>query len=270
MISSADCSIMIISSKNDSSMCSVNGKASKIRNNSTSPIKHIIFNIYSQYATYKGEEYWSDLFANASRGSFQKGYKFTDGQHLTIKIRGVIQKIHIAFNDIQYIDGYYEALKAFITTNSGIIGDNKDENIFSSLPQIQNEEFSWTGQIPAANQVFMINMFSYEMGEEHFLSEEKTEELRQNLIGKIFSGDLVGTEISRTNGYKISSIQGLSFDDKGEFYFEPKPIKIMNIKPKKSTVTSQDVEEKPKKRIFSCSKGLSVALKHLYMKQGLA
>lgn len=268
MISSADCSIMIVSGKSDSSMCSVNGKASKIRNNSTSPIKHIIFSVYSQYATHKGETYWSDLFSNASRGSFQKGYKFTDGQTLCIKTNAGIQRYSVQYSDIQYIDYFYEGLKTFITNNSGVLSSDTDENVFSVLPKVQVEEYTWSGQIPASNQVVMINAFANDMAEEHFLSNDKREELRQSLIGKIFTGDLSGSDILRNGGYKISSIQGLTFDNLGDFFFTPKMFKQSTIKSKKSTVTTVDDEEN-RRHVFTCSKGLSVSLKHLYTKKGL-
>ncbi len=269
MISSSDSSIVIVSSKSDSSMCSVNGKASKIRNNSTSPIKHVLFNVYSQYATYKNEEYWSDLFANASRGSFQKGYKFTDGQILCIKTGTGMHKFNVAFNDIQYIDYFYEGLKNFIITHSGNVACENTENVFSTIPHTAVEEYSWSGQIPASVQVVMINAFTNEMAELHYLNEEKREELRQTIIGKVFTGDLSGSEIRRENGYKISSIQGLLFDDLGNYIFTPKQYKQITYKPKKSTISTECEENIDDQYVFSCSKGLSVSLKHLYSKKGL-
>lgn len=258
---SGDSSIVIISSKNDSMVCSVNGKASKIRNNNTSPVKYTIFLIFSQYATHKNEQYWSDLFMNAAKGSFPKGYKFNDGENLSIKVGNSIHKFNVLYPDINYIDHFYEGCKAFITQFTGITGNIEEDVVFIPLTEKRKDLSTWSGTIPASNQVYLVNIFVNEMAVLHNLSDEKRDELRENLVAKIFIGDLTSDEISREN-YKISSIRGLTFDGLGNFFISTTPACLIS-KPKKTTTTT--CEEKTDERyVFKCSKGLSVVLKRYY------
>lgn len=255
-----DSSIVIISSKNDAVVCSVSGKASKIRNNNTSPVKHTIFLLFSEYATRKGEQYWSDLFMNAAKGSFCKGYKFTDGQNLSIKIGSSIHKFNVLFPDNSYIDSYYEGCKAFITQFTGITGNVDEDIVLVPLKEERKDLTTWSGTIPASNQVYLVNIFVNEMAIAYNLSDEKKDELRESLVAKIFIGDLTGVEISRDN-YKISYIRGLTFDGFGNFFINSSPSCLIS-KNKKTVSTISTCEEKTdEKFVFKCSKGLSVVLK---------
>lgn len=252
-------SIVIVSNKNNSSVCSVNGKASKIRNGSTSPIKYMVFNIFSQFAKTKSETYWEDLFNNASRGVFPKGYKFLDGRHLSISVKGTIQRCDTYFTDYNYLNIYYESCKEFITKYSGITS-NEDTTIFFKLPPTEKEVKGWSGKIPPATQVVMVTVFVDDAAANFHFTEEKKEELLSNLIAKIYTGDLSGNEI-KCNEFMVTSIDGLYLYE-GGFSIETKPIKQIN-KQKKKTTTTQE-EEQPEQHVFKCSKNLGISLKRRY------
>jgi hypothetical protein len=252
-------SIVIISNKNNSSICSINGKASKIRNGSTSPIKYMVFNIFSQFAKSKGETYWEDLFNNASRGVFPKGYKFLDGRHLSISIKGSIQRCDTYFTDYSQLNIFYETCKEFITKYSGVTS-NEDNNIFFRLPSNQKEVKSWSGKIPPATQVVMVTVFVNDVASNFHFTEDKKEELLSNLIAKIYIGDLSGNEI-KCNEFMITSIDGLYLFE-GGFSIATKPIKQINKQKKKTTTTQED--EEIEKHVFKCSKNLGISLKRRY------
>lgn len=252
--------IVILSTKNDTFVCAIDGKASKIRNGSTSPIKYTIFSQFAQYANNRGEKNWSELFTNAARGSFHKGYKFTDGKTLTIKVSGVIQKCEvIPYNETAF-HAYYENCKEFITKTSGISSHLDDNSSFVPLPDSKKENKYWSGTIQPPRQIAMIRAFADEMGDRYNFTENKKDELSENLIGKIFINDFGGNEIN-CDGCNIISIDGLTFTN-GNFNLIDKPIKQQNKQKKKTTTTIQEEEEEH--NVFKCSKNLSLSLKRRY------
>lgn len=253
--------IVILSNRNDAYMCSVNGKASKIRNGSTSPIKYTIFTQYAMYAQHKNENDWYELFNNASRGNFSKGYKFTDGKHLSIKTSSGIQKFDVIFPSEQYFIQYYEGCKEFISRTSGIFSTMDDKTEFVPLPESKKKDKGWSGTIPAARQVVMITAFVNEAASFYHFSEDKRQELLENLIGRIFIGDLTGNEIHCEN-FNITRIDGLSFYE-GNFNIVDKPFKNLQKSKKKTISTIQD-ESNVEHCIFKCSKNLSQSLKRRY------
>lgn len=253
--------IVILSNRNDAQMCVVNGKASKIRNGSTSPIKYTIFTPYAMYAQQRGENDWYELFNNASRGSFSKGYKFNDGKHLSIKTSTGIQRFDVIFPTEQYFIQYYEACKEFISRTSGIFSTIDDQTEFVPLPDCKKKDKGWSGTITAPRQIAMITAFVNEVAIVYHFSEEKRVELLENLIGKIFIGDLTGDQIYCEN-FNITKIDGLTFYE-GNFSIIDKPIK-QNQKSKKKTIVTSQEENNVEHCIFKCSKNLSQSLKRRY------
>lgn len=249
--------IVVLSTKNQSFICTVDGKASKIRNCSTSPIKFTIFSIFSQYAYKINENYWVDLFANASRGSFHKGYKFIDGKNLTIKISNVIQKCDVIPSDESEIPFYYEKCKEFFIKTSGI-SSNLDEDVtFIPKKETDKKNNCWSGTIQASRQIVMIKIFADEVSDKYNLNEEKKEELLENLIAHIYMGNIGNSDI-KSDGFTIESIDNLELFDGG---FN---IRIKNTKPsrKKTQKTPVIIENNaPTDGIFKKRKKLNSSKK---------
>lgn len=227
--------VVIASKENNSFMCVVDGKASKIRNNNNSPIKHQIFDFYAAYANKKLEKYWFDLFTNASRGNFPRGYKFLDNRHLSIKVGNSLKKYDVTCADTNNVDMYYENLKNFMETTSA--GSCRTDDSYNPIPlPNQENDTHWSGSIPPNIQIFMIKVFCNRMKEQYNLSTLKTKELVEALTTKIFTGEITGTEIQRCN-YNIVAVQGLLFDGKGNFILNSREVKAIVKRQSKSTFT---------------------------------
>lgn len=250
--------IVIISSNVSECICTVDGKASKIRNGNNSPIKHQIFDAYSQYAKQNGETYWADLFMNASKGVFSnRMYKFNDGISLTAKIGNIIHKCDVIPPTNEKFHEYYLKCKEFITNTSGaaIIADD----VFITLPQSKVEFEPWSGSIQPNRQIAMINIFCDEAAKSYSLSEEIKNELKENLISKIFSGELNDQIVKE--GHTIKHINGLFFQN-GQFFIQTQPPKLQNKIIKKSPSTTSNCEENKEKFIFKCSNRISTSIKN--------
>lgn len=259
--------IVVISSKHDPVIHTVDGKVSKIRNGNTSPIKYTIFSYYAQYAKQLGETDWENMFNNAARGSFMKGFKFTEDKILSIKTSAGIQRLDIVPPTPQYFQIYYNACKDFISKTSAVFNTVDDESEFVYIPVSKREEGGWSGNISASRQVTMITAFVEEMGVKYKLTEEKIQELISNITGKIFIGDICGDDM-RCEGMMVTAINGLTFFEpkfpsiNGTFSIITKPIKQLQKTKKRTTTTTQ--EEVKKERVFKSSTKLSVALKRRY------
>lgn len=260
--------IVIISSKNDAVIHTVGGKVSKIRNGNTSPIKYIIFSYYAQFAKQLGETDLENMFNNASRGSFMKGFKFTEDKFLLAKTSSGVQKINIIPPSVEYFQSYYYACKEFINKASSVFNTADDDSEFVYLPSSKREETGWSGNISASRQVTMITAYANEMGIKYNLTEEKVQELISNITGKIFIGDLCSSDM-HCQGLSIVSIEGLTFSDpkfpsiNGKFYITSKPAKEIK-KQRKRTTTTTTKEEVKDERVFKSSAKLSIALKRRY------
>ena len=258
--------IVIISSKHDPVIHSVDGKVSKIRNGNTSPVKYTIFSYYAQFARQLNETDWENMFNNASRGNFMKGFKFSDDKFLSIKTNTGIQKINIVPPSAEYFQSYYVLCKEFISKASSMFNVLDDESEFVYIPVSKREDGGWSGNISASRQVTMITAFVNDMGLKYKLGEEKIQELISNITGKIFIGDLCGNDI-HCEKLKIISINGLTFSypkipsNNGNFDIITKPIKQLQ-KSKKRVETNQ--EEIQQNRVLKSSVKLSIALKRRY------
>lgn len=248
--------IIIVPSKDSEYVCSVNGKASKIRNGTNSPVIFDIFEYYSAYAKGIGETYWEELFTNASKNNFpSKIYKITDNRILIAKMgTNNIQQFDLLPPTRDNFPYFYEKCKEFITNTSG--SASKDDVLIETTISMYDAE-PWSGSIPPQRQVAMVDIFVNEKAIEHGLSDETKAELKENLISKIFTGEL-GSKIKKY-GHTISEIEGLLFQ--GGKYWLPteEPKNISNIK-KKTTTTVQ--EDEPEQFIFKCSRSISNSLKN--------
>lgn len=248
--------IVIISSKASEYVCAVDGKASKIRNGNNSPIKHPIFDLYSQYAKQGGEIYWSDLFMNASKGVFSnRMYKFNDGISLTAKIGNTIHRCDVIPPNNEKFHEYYLKVKEFISTTSGAAIAADD--VFIPLPLNKIEAEPWSGSIQPYRQIAMVDIFCNECALKYHLSDETKIELKENLISKIFCCEL--SDQIHKEGHTIKYIDGLFFQD-GKFFIQTQPPKS-HLKAKKKTTTTV-VEEAEESFIFKCSKGISNSVKN--------
>jgi hypothetical protein len=258
-------SIVIISSQNEY-VGVVNGKASKIRNGNTSPIKYPIFDFYSQFARQNQESYWADLFMNASKGVFSnKMYKFNESTSLlTAKIGSVIHKCDmIPPSNDKFIE-YYNKCKDFISSTSGAAITTADD-FFLALPANKIENEPWTGSIPPYRQIAMIDIFCDDVSIKFSLSENTKKELKENLISKLFSGELNGENIHKV-GHLIQYIDGLYFKD-GKFSIQTNIPKTKNKRLKEQNTTY--CEEKVENYIFKCSKNISNSLKNRSLSAGI-
>lgn len=234
-----------------------NGKVSKIRNGSTSPIKYTIFSWFSQYSLSIGDNYWKDIFENASRGSFSKGYKF-NGTSLSIKVKNSIKRINILLSNEPNMDEFvqlFENCKKFMVETSGIISTEVDDFFIFSYNEIVEENKGWSGNISARTQIVIINEFVNRMRNQYNLNSEKASNLKNSILMRIYTNTLNSNEISLEN-FKINYIEGLSFyidekNNEGNFHFLEKSTK--NSK-RKNQVEEIIPEEK---HVFKCSKNLS-------------
>lgn len=262
-------SILVLSSKKDGQICMVDGKASKIRNGSTSPIKFTLFARFSQYAAYRGETYWKEIFDNASHDSFKKGYKF-DGTVLSIKIKNSIKRLNISLvnqNDNDEFNNLYELTKHFFTETSGASCHLDDNSVFVQLPLEKTRDKGWSGNIPAKYQIPMVNHYVIEMTEKYQLSQTKSNDLKECLIAMIYSGDILSSEIHCVDSI-IISIDRVQFIEGNfrilETQFKPnfskkRKIVVPTNQLENSEILSQNVNNK---YVFKCSKNLSAAGKH--------
>jgi len=255
--------IVIISSKANEYVCAVDGKASKIRNGNNSPIKHPIFDLYSQYAKQNGETYWSDLFMNASKGVFSnRMYKFNDGISLTAKIGNIINKCDVIPPNNEKFHEYYLKVKEFISNTSGAAITADD--VFIPLPPNKIESEPWSGSIQPYRQIAMIDIFCSDVAILYSLSDDVKKELKENLISKIFGGEL--NDQIHKEGHTIKYIDGLYFQN-GQFFIQTQPPKT-HLKQKKKT-NSTIVEEHEESFVFKCSKGISNSIKNRATSAGL-
>lgn len=260
-------SILVVSNKKDGQVCMVDGKASKIRNGSTSPIKYPIFARFSQYAAYRGEVYWKDIFDNASHDSFKKGYKF-DGTILSIKFKNAIKRLNISLvnqNDATEFHNLYDLTKNFITETSGASCHVDDNSVFVQLPQEKTRDKGWSGNIPAKYQIPMINHYVQEMSERFNLSASKSAELKECLIAMIYSGEITSSEIHCENSI-ILNIDRVQFIN-GNFAIIENQYRPNFSKKRKNVVQTNQLESSEiltqnTKYVFRCSKNLSSAGKH--------
>lgn len=231
--------IIVFSKKsNDGQMALKEGKASKIRNGSTSPIKYEIFQYFSKYAENIGELTWKDVFENASHDSFKKGYRF-NGITLSIQLKNKVFRRHdvvINQNDPNGFINAYNECKEFITETSGCISQSDENDTLIFDEKQVTEVKGWSGNIPPKYQISMIRAFTKECSIYWKLSDKKLEELNENIIGMLYCGDITPSDITCEN-YKIKAIQGLTFSV-GEFYIVtkvfnmPKKIKFNGEKKK--------------------------------------
>jgi hypothetical protein len=254
-------SIMIVSRGNNK--ISDNGgsfKISQIRNNRNSPTKYPIFLMFSQIANYLSEPFWKDFFENASRGSLGKGYKF-DERFLIIKNKNEIKKFDTFIENQSEINKLYEECKKFITNTSGISSTCDNNNIYLSEQKKREDEVAWTGNIPAKNQIAMIDIFINRIASHYEFSNEKKYELKTNLIAKIFIDDITSSDIHYENFF-IKSIDGLNLV-KGNYSFTEKFFKLTQTKSKRKQLSSS-IPEKEESFVFPCSKNISHFLKKSY------
>lgn len=226
--------IVVVATKDSEYVCSVNGKASKIRNGTNSPVVFDIFEYYAGYAKSMGEVYWDELFTNASRNNFpSKIYKITDNRILIAKLSNTnIQQFDLLPPTRENFPYYYEKCKDFITNTSG--SASKDD-IFIETSVSMHDAEPWSGSIPPQRQVAMIDIFVNEKAKEHGLSDETKIELKENLISKIFAGEL-GSRIKKY-GYTITNIDGLLFQN-GKYWLPTEgPRTISNSKKRTTTTT---------------------------------
>ena len=254
--------IVVLSDKKDAQVCTIDGKASRIRNGSTTPVKFVIFSWYSQYATYLGEPYWKEIFENASHDSFRKGYKF-DGSILSIKIKNSIRRHNVLPLNPQNQQDFhlaYESTKQFMTETSGVSCHVDDNSVFVSNPSAKLEEKGWTGTTPAKYQIAMIIGFVNTMTSFYKLSEAKSRELKESIISMVYSGDITSEEIKCEN-FTISSIDCIQFIE-GNFRIIEKPFKMPVPRKKRITSSSNNEIVDKNKYVFKCSKNLSAASRH--------
>lgn len=246
--------IIIVGTKNSEYVCDVNGKASKIRNGTNSPVVSDIFEYYSGYAKSIGETYWEDLFTNASKNFFpNKMYKIIDNRMLTAKLSASVQQFDLMPPNRESFPLFYEKCKEFFTNTSGVA--SKDD-VFLEIQASKYDYEPWSGSIPPQRQVAMIDIFVNEKAIEHSLSDETKIELKENLIGKIFTGEL-GPRIQKC-GYAIVNIEGLSFNN-GKYWLPTDPPRTGVTNKKKTSTTLH--EEEPERFVFKCSKNISNSLK---------
>lgn len=249
--------IVVVTKKTNEYVCDVNGKASKVRTGTHSPVVFSIFEYYAGYGRSIGENYWYELFTNASKGTFpSKIYKVIDSSILVAKINtSNVQQFQLTPPQRENIPYYYEKCKEFISNTSGAA--SKDD-VYSEVNSSRYEPEPWTGSIPPSRQVAMIDIFVNRKSREFFLSDEKREELKESLIGKIFLGELK-SKIIKT-GHTIDHIEGLYFQP-GNFFIQTEPVRVSNLT-KKKCVTSYHEEEEVDEFIFKCSKNISASLKN--------
>lgn len=246
--------IVIVGTKNTEYVCDVNGKASKIRNGINSAVIYDIFEYYAGYGRSIGETYWDELFTNASKGNFpSKIYKVTDNSVLSAKSGSNLQHFNLIPPSRDQLSLYYEKCKEFITNTSGVA--SKDD-VCVDVSVSKYEPEPWTGSIPPQRQVAMVDIFVNEKAREHGLSERTKSELKENIIYKIFSGEL-GPKIQKY-GHTITSIDGLVFQN-GQYWLPTDPPRVVNYNKKKTTTTAHDEENE--QFVFKCSKNMSNSLK---------
>uniref|UniRef100_A0A6C0BD95 Uncharacterized protein n=1 Tax=viral metagenome TaxID=1070528 RepID=A0A6C0BD95_9ZZZZ len=250
--------IVVIYDRSNPQICTVDGKTLKIRNGSTTPVKHMIFHFYSQYATFLNDLYWRDLFENASHDSFRKGYKF-NGTVLSIKIKNTIKSINVTpsnINDKREFHLKYEEVKKFLSETSGISCHVDDNSVFVQLPPEKFESKGWSGTTPAKYQIAMINAFVDDVSKNYNFTDIKTKELKENITSMVYSGEITSAEIHCEN-FNITSIDGLYLGE-GNFKIQEKPFKPSFMKKKRTTVGTTQPQNN-EKHVFKCSKNLSVA-----------
>jgi len=250
--------IIVFSDKNKSTMCTLNGKTSKIRNGSNSPIKHIMFSNYSQYSHNLGDVYWKGIFENASHDSFRKGYKF-NGDILSIKIKNVIKKHNInpkMQNDTQSFIEAYERLKMFITETSGASSHKDDNSVYIAINTDKTDK-KWSGNTPPKYQISMLHGYVDEVKKMYKLSDEKAKELNECIILMIYNGDIKSEEIHCEN-YEIKYIDNITFSE-NNFKIIEKMYKPVQHKKKRVTTSTGQLDEKKQTFTFKSSKNLSLA-----------
>lgn len=247
--------IVVVGTKNTEYVCDVNGKASKIRNGTNSPVIFDIFEYYAGYARGIGETYWDELFTNASKNNFpSKIYKVSDKTVLTAKMgQNNIQHFNLLPPSRDHLPFFYEKCKEFITNTSG--SASKDD-VYLEVNATKYDAEPWSGSIPPQRQVAMIDIFVNEKAREYNLSDEIRSELKENLISKIFGGEL-GHRIQKY-GHTITSIDGLVFQN-GQYWLPTEAPKALPNGKKKTTTTHQ--EDEPEQFVFKCSKNISNSLK---------
>lgn len=252
--------IVVVGAKNTEYVCDVNGKASKIRSGTNSPVMFAIFEYYAAYARSIGETYWDELFTNASKNNFpSKIYKVVNNNTLTAKISSNnFNYFNLIPSSREELPYFYEKCKEFITNNSG--SACKDD-IYIEVESSKYEPEPWSGSIPPQRQVAMIDIFVNEKSREFNLSDKVTEELKESLITKLFIGEL-GNKIQKY-GHTIIGIEGLVFQN-GKFWL-PTDLPKTNFNSKKKVPTTCQ-EEEVSTFVFKCSKNISASLKHRVVK----
>ena len=233
-------------------VCSVKGNVSKIRNGTHSPVMYEIFEFYIAYANQLGQKYWEEFFTNASKGFFgNKMYKIIDNRILSAKLgTNNIKTFDLMPASREMFGFHYEKCKEFITNTSGAASKD-DVVLHSGINKFEVEP--WSGSIQPQRQIAMINIFVEEKAKEHNLSEDTKAELKENLISKIFSGEL-STEIKKV-GHTIAEIEGLYFWN-GRYEIYTKDIKRTESKKKPAPPEEQEDEF-----FFKCSSRISNSLK---------
>lgn len=249
----SDGMVTIVPTKHEAIVGIVSGRASKIRNGHTSPIKYQELDVLSKYAEYLGETTWKDFFGNASRGSIPKPFKF-DGTNFTIKKKSELLQFCVSMNQHTNINDIYQGCKIFITSTSGISSEVDDNSIFTIQSDTPIEEFRWTGNIPPRQQIVYIDIFVGEMAILHNLSEEIRDDLKKSLVGAIVFSKTVPSTCIITEGYKIKQINGLYFHN-GQYYLQESQPKTPKRKIPQNSVPEEQTY------VFGCSKNLSLAVK---------
>lgn len=229
------------------------GRASKIRNGNTSPIKYKDLDLLSKHAEFLGETTWKDFFGNASRGFIPKPFKF-DGVSFTIKKKSEQLQYSVILNQQKNIIDVYKECKNFISSTSGISSEVDDNSIFSIQSDAPIEEFRWTGNIPPRQQITYIDIFVNKMSDLHQLSDEVKDDLKKSLVGAIVSTKSIPNTSIITEGYNIKQINGLYFKN-GQYFLQELPQKVTKRKIPSVDVTENDVF------VFGCSKNLSTLVK---------
>lgn len=247
---------IVIVGTNDEYVCDVNGKASKIRNGTNSPVLYNIFEYYAIYARDVNETYWYDLFTNASKGNFpSKMYKMDEGNVLTAKLSAHnIQYFSLTPPTREHLAMFYEKCKDFISNTSGVAC--KDD-VYTEVSTAKYAPELWSGSIPPQRQVTMVDMFVNSKAKEFFFTDATKAELKESLICKIFSGELGGR--IKKNGHTIESIDGLYFKQ-GAYWIATDNPKFITKTVKNTTTTTQNNEEE--EFVFRCSKNMSTSLKN--------
>lgn len=225
--------IIIVASNTDGNICDVDGKVSRIRNGTYSPTVNDIFSYYASYAKSLGETNWETLFTNASKNVFpSKIYKMNENRFLTAKItQSNTQQFDCLPPTYDSIAFYYEKCKDFITNTSGAI--SKDDVIVEIGFEKKELEYL-SGAIPPARRIAMIKIFVAEKAKLFNLSKEVELQLKEDLIGKVYIGEL--DEKIKKIGHTIHEIEGLVFQN--GFYFIPTtPPKIINYNKKRIATT---------------------------------